>query len=67
MSIQTTTGISLELLEQLKSAGESAARGIRDTKAMGEALASLHRRREEIRKKHGLLDIAVPAIREIRQ
>ena len=33
---------------------------------MRQAAASMDRLREEIRQKHGLLDIAVPAIREFR-
>lgn len=67
MSTETRTGIDPELLAQLNEAGEKASKGIRDPEAMDEALASLNRRREEIRKKHGLLDIAVPSIRELRE
>lgn len=65
-AVVTTTDIPAELLAELQEAADRAARGIRDPEVMRQAAASMDRLREEIRKKHGLLDIAVPAIRELR-
>jgi hypothetical protein len=55
-----------ELLAELQEAAERAARGVRDPEIMRRACESMDRLREEIRKKHGVLDIGVPAIRELR-
>ena len=43
-----------------------AAKGIRDPEIMLKACDPMDRLREEIRRKHGTLDIGVPAIRELR-
>lgn len=67
MSTETTSPISPEVMAELQEAAEKAAKGVRDPETMRRAIDSLNRRREEIRKKHGLLDIAVPSIRELRQ
>lgn len=55
-----------ELMAELQEAADRAAKGIRDPEIMREACESMDRQREEIRRKHGILDIAVPAIRELR-
>ena len=39
---------------------------VRDPEVMRQACERMDRRREEIRQKHGVLDIGVPAIRELR-
>jgi hypothetical protein len=61
-----TTGIPADLMTELQEAAERAARGVRDPDAMRRAAASMDRLREEIRRRHGLLDIAVPALHELR-
>ncbi len=55
-----------EVLAELQEAADNAAKGIRDPEAARLARERMDRMREEIRKKHGLLDIAVPSIRELR-
>ena len=66
MSAPKTNGISPELLAGMQEAADKAAQGVRDPEEMRQALEALHRLREDIRRRHGLLDIAVPAIRELR-
>ena len=66
MGTKETSGIPPELLAELQEAADRAARGVRDPEVMRQAAASMDRLREEIRQTHGLLDIAVPAIREFR-
>jgi hypothetical protein len=61
-----STGIPDELVAQMQEAAHRAARGIRDPEAMREAIESLNRLRQEIHERHGLLNIAVPSIRELR-
>jgi hypothetical protein len=59
-------GISPEFMAELQAAAERAARGMRDPQAMREASADMDRIREDIRRRHGILDIGGPAIRELR-
>jgi hypothetical protein len=67
MSIQSRTiGIPDNLLVEMQEAASRADQGIRDREVMRQAIESLNRLREEIRQRHGLLDIAVPALRELR-
>ena len=60
------TGIPAALMARLQEAADRAATGIRDPEAMREAVESLNTLREQINQRHGLLDIAVPSIRELR-
>jgi hypothetical protein len=53
-------------MAELEEAARQALSGIRDPEAMRRACERMDRRREEIRQKHGILDIGVPAIRELR-
>jgi hypothetical protein len=53
-------------LTSLNDAIARAMRGQRDPDAEKVACERMDRMREEIRRKHGLLDIAVPSIRELR-
>jgi hypothetical protein len=55
-----------ELMAELRAAAKIAAQGVRDPEAMKKARARMVQMREEIYRKHGLLDIGVPAIRELR-
>ncbi len=58
--------IPAELVAELQEAADRAAQGIRDPDAMRQACERMNRIREEIYRKHGLLDIGVPVIRELR-
>ncbi len=64
----TTTNrvIPPEVMAELQEAARLALAGVRDPEAMRRACARMDRMREEVRRKHGLLDIGVPAIRELR-
>ena len=61
-----TAGIPAALMTELQGAAERTAQGVRDPDDMRRAAASMDRLREEIRRRHGLLDIAVPARHELR-
>lgn len=54
------------LMAELQDAAENAAKGIRDPEEARRACEESDRIREEIRREHGILDIGVPAIRELR-
>ena len=55
---------------EIKAAMEEAARiamsNVRDPEVMRQACEEMDRISEEIRQKHGVLDIGMPAIRELR-
>jgi hypothetical protein len=53
-------------MAELQEAARRAAAGARDPEAMRRACTRMDRLREEIRRKYGVLDIGVPAIRELR-
>jgi hypothetical protein len=60
------TGISAEVIADLEAAARYAAAGVRDPEVMRQAFERMDRMREEIRRKHGVLDIGTPAIRSLR-
>jgi len=60
------SGIPAEIMAQLQAAVDKAARGIRDPDEMHRACEDMDRIREGIRKREGILDIGVPAIRQLR-
>ena len=60
------TAIPPALMAELQAAADRAARGVRDPEAMRQASADMDRIREEIRQRHGVLDIGGPAIRDLR-
>jgi hypothetical protein len=64
--MSTGTTISAELMARMQDAAEKAAQGIRDPEEMRKACERMDRIREQIRQRHGLLDIGVPAIRDLR-
>jgi hypothetical protein len=66
MNIAEISAIPTEVMAELRQAAERAAQGIRDPEEMSRACEEMDRVREEIRRKHGTLDIGVPAIRELR-
>lgn len=55
-----------EIMVRLQEAADRAAKGIRDPEAMRQACENMDRIREEIFARHGILDIGLPAIRELR-
>jgi hypothetical protein len=61
-----TTQIPPELMADLQRVIERVMRGERDREDMRRACESMDRISEEIYRKHGVLDIGVPAIREFR-
>jgi CHASE3 domain sensor protein len=61
-----TNDIPAELLACMREAAIKAMSSDRDREAMKKACERMDRMREEIQKKHGILDIGVPAIRELR-
>ena len=66
MSATENALIPPALLADLQRAAERAAAGQRGPEAMRAACASMDLLREEIRRRHGVLDIGVPAIRALR-
>jgi hypothetical protein len=58
--------IPREMMAELQEAIERAMKGIRDAEAMQKACERMDRTREEIYRRNGLLDIAVPTIRALR-
>jgi hypothetical protein len=54
------------LMAELQRAADRAAKGVRDPEAMRKACEHMDRISEEIRRKHGVLDIGTPAIHELR-
>jgi len=58
--------IPAELMAELQEAAERAAKGIRDREAMRRGCERMDRLGEEIRRRHGILNVGTPAIRELR-
>lgn len=67
MKTLTPSTISRDLMVELQNAAEKAAKGSRDPEAMRKASQDMDRLSEPIRRKYGVLDIGVPAIRELRE
>jgi hypothetical protein len=63
----TGTGIPSDLMAQLQEAAARAAKGVRDPETMRQACERMDRISEQIRQRHGVLDIGTPAIRELRE
>ena len=62
----STETIPAEIMAELQAAADRAAKGIRDPDAMRRACEHMDRIRDEIFAKHGVLDIGLRAIRELR-
>ena len=60
------SAITPELEAEFEEAVRQAVSGKRDPEAMRRAAERMDRMREETYRKHGLLNIGVPAIRELR-
>ena len=58
--------ITPEIMAELQAAIERAMKGIRDPEAMRIACERMDRMREEVYRRNGLLDFAVPTIRALR-
>lgn len=63
---ESRSGFPPEVRAEIEEALRRAVSGVRDPEAMRRACERMDRIREEIRKDHGILDIGVPAIRELR-
>ncbi|HKI36357.1 MAG TPA: hypothetical protein VKA46_31155 [Gemmataceae bacterium] len=63
----TGSGIPSHLMAELRQAAERAAKVVRDPEAMRQACERMDRISEQLRKRHGVLDIGTPAIRELRE
>lgn len=57
---------SSEALALMQDAADKAAKGIRDPEDMRKAAEEMDKIREEIRRREGVLNIGVDAIRELR-
>jgi hypothetical protein len=66
MATKPASWIPPDLMAEMEEAVRRAMAGIRDPELMRRACERMDRRSEEIRKRHGILDIGVPAIRELR-
>lgn len=66
-TIDKPPAIPPEVMANLQEAAQRAAQGVRDSEAMRLACERMDRMREETFRKHGLLDIGVPAVRELRE
>jgi hypothetical protein len=55
-----------EVMAELQEAANRAAQGKRDPQLMRKACERMDKRRQGIQQQHGILDIGVPAIRELR-
>lgn len=55
-----------ELMAELQKAAEDASKGIRDPEKVRQACERMDRTREEIRRRIGVVDFAVPTIRALR-
>ena len=62
----STETIPSQIMDDLQKAAERAAKGIRDPDAMRRACENMDRVREEVFGRHGVLDIGLPSIRELR-
>ncbi len=65
-TFQSNNLIPPQIMSELQAAADRASRGISDPEAMSKACERMDRLRQEIFQKHGILDIGVPAIREVR-
>jgi hypothetical protein len=63
---ENASEITPEIMAELQAAIERAMKGIRDPDAMRKACERMDRTREEIYRRNGLLDFAVPTIRALR-
>jgi len=65
-SMSIDTSITTEAMVELQLAADRAASGVRDPEAMKRAVERMDRNREALRKKVGVLNVAVDLIRSVR-
>lgn len=65
--MENNRNIPPEIMAEMEEAVKNALARHRDPAAMRKACERMDRMREAIFKRHGLLDIGVPAIRELRE
>ena len=58
--------ISPQIMAEIQAAADRAAKGLLDPERLAKSCERMDQLREEIRQKHGILDIGAPAIRELR-
>ena len=63
----TGTGIPSDLMAEMRQAAECAATGLRDPEVMRQACERMDRVSEQIRKRHGVLDIGTSSIRALHE
>jgi hypothetical protein len=63
---ESHSAIPPQVMAELQAAADRAANGIRDPEVMLKACERMDRLREEICRNHGILNIGVPALRELR-
>jgi hypothetical protein len=66
MRTTNQSAVPPEVMAELQEAADRAARGSRDPEEMRKACEHMDKLSEEVRDKHGILDIGVSAIRELR-
>ncbi len=66
MDTKEQSVIPPDILAELHQAADRAAAGVHDTEAMKRACDRMDRMREELRRKHGDMNVAVDLIREAR-
>jgi hypothetical protein len=66
MKTTETNLIPAEITNEMNQAANNAAKGIRDPERIKRARKNMDTIREQIRKQHGILDIGVPSLRELR-
>ncbi len=66
MKAQFDSLIPAELMAELQKAADDLANGLRDPEEARKACERMDRLGEEVFRRHGILDIGVPAIRELR-
>jgi len=66
MNTLETSTIPDETMAIMQALAEKAAAGVRDAEEMRRACERMDARREQIFRRQGVLDIGVPAIRELR-
>jgi Protein of unknown function DUF104 len=59
-------GVTPELLQEVRNSIQTALSNVRDPKVMRQAAERMDQAREELYQKIGLVDVAVPILREIR-
>lgn len=65
-TVEATNLLPAQIMAELQAAADRAVKGLRDPQIQAKACARMDQLREQIRREHGILDIGVAAIRELR-